>query len=122
MDDVDEKMEKLKETIEEIFGNDAKVSGFSGKSVEEVIKKAKKYMTKPIVTLYATRSGTGLQVQNCSTSDAYNAAIHIITHALQMFPKEDRNDMLFEAIQDIDNKYDEGMLFMEEDEDEDEDE
>lgn len=118
-EDMERKIKEVTEKLQEMFGDEAKVVGpFSGKSMGAVIDKAQKYMTKPIVTLKANRMGTHLEVNQCSTDEAYNAAVHIITHCLHMFPKDMRNDMLFSAIQDIEDEYDEGMLFMEEDDEE----
>ena len=118
-EDMERKIKEVTEKLQELFGDKAKVVGpFRAKSIGDIIGKAQTYMTKPIVTLKANRMGTHLEVNQCSTDEAYNAAIHIITHCLHMFPKNMRNDMLFEAIQDIEDEYDEGMLFMEDDDEE----
>lgn len=120
-EDIEEKWAQIQEKLNEIFGEDnAHVVGcVKGKSLAELFGKASTFMTRPIVTLKANRMGTSLEVNKCSTDEAYNAAIHIITHCLHMFPTDMRNDMLYSAIQDIEDKYDEGMLFMK-DEDENE--
>ena len=120
-EDMEEKWSILQDKLNEIFGEDnAHVVGYvKGKSLSELFGKESTFMTRPIVTLKANRIGTHLEVNQCDTEEAYNAAVHIITHCLHMFPKNMRNDMLFEAIQDMKAKYDEGMLFMK-DEDENE--
>ena len=122
-EDIEEKINELTEKLQDLFGDKAKVIGpFSGKSPMSVIRKAKSYMMDPIVEFTATRIGTGVQVKGCDTEEAYNACVHIITHCLHLFPKDMRNDMLFNAIEEVESKYDKGMLYMEDDEDEDEDE
>lgn len=121
--EIEEKMQELEKALKDAFGDNAKVVGtFSGKNPMSVIRKAKSYMMDPIVEFKATRIGTGVEVKSCDTEEAYNACVHIITHCLHLFPKDMRNDMLFDAIQEIESKYNKGMLYMEDDEDEDEDE
>lgn len=116
----EDKINELKDKLQEIFGDDAKIVGaFDGKSINKMLDNTKKYMNTTIVKLSASRTSTNVEINQCSINEVRKSVIHIITHALHLFPKDDRNQILYEAIQDLNDKYDEGMLLMEDENEED---
>jgi len=114
--DIEEKMEKIKARLQEIFGDDAEIHGFSGKSFADIAKKAHKFMNTPILTIKCSRVGTNIEANQCTTDEIKHAVTEAIAHMLEMFPKDWRNDILYESIQLISDERDEGSLFEEDEE------
>ena len=75
------------------------------------------YMNIPLVTLEGTRLGTNIKTSG-PYEDIKNASIHCIGTLLNLFPKDERNSILYEAIQIPES--DEGELFEDEEDDEEE--
>lgn len=109
--DIEEKMEELKEKLQDIFGEDAEIHGFSGKSFGDIVKKAHKFMNTPILTIKCSRVGTNIEANMCSSDEIKHAITEAIAHMLEMFPKDWRNDILYESIQLISDEHDKGSLF-----------
>lgn len=122
--DIEDKWEQLQEKLEEVFGKDnAHIVGcVKGKTLSDLFESANKFMTRPILTIKCSRTGTNIEANKCSSDEIRNAVEASIAHMLEMFPKEWRNDILYNAIQQISDKHDEGTLFEEDDDNEDEDE
>lgn len=111
--DIEEKMEELKEKLHEVFGENAEIHGFSAKSFGDVVRKAHKFMNDPILTIKCSRVGCGIEANKCNTEEIRNAVEEAIAHMLEMFPKDWRNDILYQSIQLISDEHDEGSLFEE---------
>ena len=63
-EDMESKLKKLAEQLQEALGNSGKVLGpFSFKNAGDILKVADDYMNKPIVILSANRKGTKLEVK-----------------------------------------------------------
>ena len=111
--DIEEKMEEIKAKLQEIFGDDTEIHGFASKNLTDILKQVNKFMHSPILTIKCSRTGTNIEANQCSTNEIRHAVTETIAHMLEMFPKEWRNDILYESIQLISDEHDEGSLFEE---------
>lgn len=112
-EDTEQRWQELQSKLEEVFGEDNAhlVGCIKGKSLGELFTKASNFMNKPILTIKCSRIGTNIEANNCNSEEIRNAVESLIAHLLEMFPKEWRNDILYQAIQEISDEHDEGTLF-----------
>lgn len=113
-----EKMQEIKEKLQDIFGDDAIIHGFSGKSIGDMINEVNEFMNTPILTIKCSRIGTNIEVNKCNYDEVRHAVTEAIANMLELFPKDWRNDILFESIQLISDEHDKGGLFEHENEEE----
>ena len=106
--------DRLKNTLKEYNNGELDIDNNKlSNLIKEVSKGFDKYIKEDIITISSSRKDTRIKVQDASVYDIYKAVIGIISHTLALFPKNDRNDILLEAINNIDEDDDEGMLFKE---------
>jgi len=102
---MDDKMKKL---LDELAKGNSRVLGpFKVENIEDipkVLETTLKEIEKPIVVFKGTRVGVQTNITHCSFEEAKDACIHIIATALNLFHQNERNDMLYQAIQLTDDK------------------
>ena len=110
----EEIMKQIEELLEKMSGKDVSSIKMHKCPIDEMVYS---YMNIPLVTLECTRLGTNIKTSG-PYEDIKNVSIHCIGTILNLFPKDERNSILYEAIQIP--KSDEGELFEDEEDDEEE--
>ena len=97
---MDEKTKKLLEALAK--GNSRIVGPFDVHNLEDipkVLEEAINEIQNPIVVFKGTRIGVQTNIKKCSRDEAKDACIRIIATALNLFHQDERNDILYQAIQ-----------------------
>lgn len=91
----EEIMKQIEELLEKMSGNDISSIKMHKCLLDDMVHS---YINIPLVTLEGTRLGTNIKTSG-PYEDIKNASIHCIGTLLNLFPKDERNSILYEAIQ-----------------------